>query len=135
MSVLEKLEHKKVSRDTLTPLIKLAKKTDNYLEFKEVAGLQWYATYLSDKIVAFTALFIRGKNCRIRSAYVHPNYRGNGIYGEALKYRIAIAQEEGCEKVNAYFAPTSLKVAVKHGFEPKHTNKYGITYAVKTLKK
>lgn len=133
MSVLENLKHEKVSRELLNPLIKLAKKTDKHLEFKEVNGLEWYATYLNEKIVAFTALFIRGKNCRIRSAYVHPNFRGNGIYGEALEFRISKAKELGCTSVNAFFAPTSLRVALRHGFEPKHTNKNGITYAVKNI--
>ena len=127
------LKPKKANRKELLKLMQLAKRTKAGLTLTDVPDIQWYGYYFKNKLVAFSALFIRKKECRLRSSFIHPNYRGNGFYWKILAHRIQIAEEAGCEKITGWSNEHSLECCKRLGFDTGKTNRNNVTFIFKTL--
>ena len=128
------LEAKEVNYKDLKPLILMAKRLKAGLHLtNEVPNTRWFGFYVKKKLVAFSALFIKKNVCRLRSSFIHPNYRGNGFYWIMLKHRMDIAKNEGCKKITGYCNKHSLAVCLRLGFEAGKLNRNNTTYIQKIL--
>ena len=59
------------------------------------------------------------KTGRLRTLWVDPAYRGQGIGGELFKARLKMARDRGYRKLTAYASPMSLGTYLRHGFTVK----------------
>ena len=128
------LEPREVKHKELLGLLRLAKRLKSGLHLTdEVPDTRWYGYYYKKKLVAFSALFIRKKVCRLRSSFIQPNYRGNGFYWQIMKHRMDVAEKEGCDKITAWCNKHSLEICLRLGFEAKKTARNKNTYVHKWI--
>lgn len=52
----------------------------------------------------------------LKSGWVHPDWRGQGIYNRMFEERLAIARERGIKVLTATVTDKSYKTHIRHGF-------------------
>lgn len=81
-------------------------------------------------VIAFVAYTIEKGKARLKSDFVHPNYRGQGIY--SLLFAERLNRLSHLKFMDAFCTPLSLPKYIKSGFIPHKINTFGITYVTKT---
>lgn len=83
------------------------------------APITWCCARFEGRIVAFGGLMPTGKGgVRLRSRWVHPDFRGHGLGGALNAYRIKAAAEAGYSSVDGFARKASgaPKWFFEHGF-------------------
>lgn len=76
----------------------------------------WFLAYDGKRLGAFAALE-PGETAQLRHAYVSPEYRKQGLYGQLLDLRIEEAQRlEATKSIKTVAAPSTAEIFENHGF-------------------
>ena len=81
-------------------------------------------------VIGFVGYTIEKGKARLKSDFVHPDYRGNGIYSMLFAERLN--RLDGIKFMDAFCTPLSLPQYLKNGFIKQKINNFGITYVIKT---
>ena len=85
---------------------------------------------LNGLIIGFVGYAIVKGKARLKSDFVHPDYRGQGIYSTLFVERLNRLKD--VKQMDAFCTSLSLPQYLKSGFIKQKTNNFGITYVTKT---
>lgn len=77
----------------------------------------WVVAMHEGRPVACSSIEIKGSRAAIKSAWVRPEHRSNGIYSRMLLERLKIAEKASVKVITATATEASRKALVKCGFE------------------
>ena len=93
------------------------------------ASTKFLAMFIEDHIVGFVGwMDVMGGALRYKSDWVHPDWRGLGIYSALFAERLK--QTATDREINAYCTSMSLPVYLKNGFKTQTVLKRGSTYVI-----
>ena len=117
----------------LAPLFAMARR--ERVPVKETKSpVEYWVAVLDGKPIGFAGASVSGNKARLKSDFIHPNYRGNGYHQELFKARMDTLTKEGVTSFDAFCTPLSLPTLLKNGFsEEKKNEKTGIVYVKKEL--
>lgn len=94
----------------------------------------WIGAYADgSRLVGVTAITLSKNSARIRSSYVHPDYRKCGVYRIMVQYAEGLAVHFNKSKVTAFFNRRTVPYAYAHGYTVKEPNKNGVCFAEKIV--
>lgn len=93
------------------------------------ADVNYLLAEIDGQVIGFVGYTIEKDKARLKSDFVHPDYRGNGIYSALFNERIK--RLDKVRHLDAFCTPLSLPQYLKSGFIQKKINKFGITYVTK----
>lgn len=79
---------------------------------------EWIVAIADDQVVGCSAIAFKKAVFELKSAYIEPAYRKQGIYTEMLQMRIAISKYRGAYGVKASCTPDREQAMLKAGFKP-----------------
>jgi len=77
---------------------------------------RWIVALDGERAVGFGAVELCGEAVQLRHAYVIPEARGQGIYGEMIRRREDLARAAGFTLAQTVAAPASVPALEKHGY-------------------
>ena len=80
-------------------------------------------------VIGFVGYTIDRGKARLKSDFVHPDYRGQSIY--SLLFAERLNRLANVKFMDAFCTPLSLPKYLKSGFIPHKINNFGITYVTK----
>lgn len=89
-------------------------------------GTALIGAYDGARILGVVGYKTMGRVLRYKTDWVHPNYRGQGIY--RLLWYTREAACEDAKHVTAFCTPMSLPMYLSHGFTAVRTTSTGITF-------
>lgn len=69
------------------------------------------------KSIAFFCVNMSSRKAVLRYVYVHPSFRGQGVFGEMLSFIEGLCKEAGCEEIQAVSTNMALRLYLKNGYE------------------
>lgn len=88
---------------------------------------RWVIAMKSGSVVGFAAVELLGDIAQLRHAYVVPECRGLGIYGDMITSREKIARRSGCRTLKAVASPNSVDALERRGYKRiKKRGKYTV---------
>lgn len=85
----------------------------------------WFVALKDRGLVGFAAISLDGNIGVLKSAYVRPEHRKQGIYRVLLQSRIEYARERGCSQLRATATKLSAQALAEAGFvEARRSKNY-----------
>lgn len=118
----------------MSPLIPLARKERVPVKIT-VSPVEYWIAIVDDKVVGFQGATIQKPTiARLKTTFVHPNYRGSGIFDKLFNETINNLTERGITTFTGFFTPMSYPTGLRYGFKER-SKKEGsdIVFAVKEI--
>lgn len=97
--------------------------------------VEYWCAVINDTVVGFQgASIINSNTARLKTTFVHPNYRGSGIFDKLFSACLQNLESRGIKVFTGFFTPMSISTGIRYGFVPQSTKKDSdIVFAVRTL--
>lgn len=118
----------------MKPLLSMARKERVPVKIT-VSPVEYWIAFVDDKAVGFQGATIQKTTiARLKSTFVHPNYRGSGIFDKLFNEAITNLTERGITTFSGFFTPMSYTTGLRYGFKER-SRKEGldIVFAVKEI--
>jgi ribosomal protein S18 acetylase RimI-like enzyme len=77
----------------------------------------WVVAMFFTDPIACSSIEIKGAKAAMKSAWVKPEFRGQGIYNRMFEERLKIAKERGVKIITATTTEASKNTHLRHGFK------------------
>lgn len=97
--------------------------------------VEYWIAFVDDKVVGFQGATIQSPTvARLKTTFVHPNYRGSGIFDKLFKEALESLTERGIKTFTGFFTPMSYPTGIRYGFKERSIKEGSdIVFAVKEI--
>ena len=97
--------------------------------------VEYWIAFVDDKVVGFQGATIQSPTvARLKTTFVHPNYRGSGIFDKLFKEALESLTERGIKTFTGFFTPMSYLTGIRYGFKERSIKEGSdIVFAVKEI--
>lgn len=99
------------------------------------SAVEFWLAESNGKIVGFQgATILNPTTARLKTTFVHPNYRGNGIFDKLFAECLKNLEGRGIIMFTGFFTPMSLSTGLRYGFKARSMRTdSNIVFAIKQI--